>query len=103
MIINLSSPLFTVHLITLRVLNLFQLRTAALLLFYYIFYQPVDPVKHNPYRWSLSTQMVATYGREPILIPDDSDMVHYYNNNCAHIKNQPHAKCVAGIQLGTIG
>lgn len=48
MIINLSSPLFTVHLITLRVLNLFQLRTAALLLFYYIFYQPVDPVKHNP-------------------------------------------------------
>lgn len=46
--------------------------------------------------------MVATYGREPILIPDDSDMVHYYNN-CALIKNQPHAKCVAGIQLGTIG
>lgn len=45
--------------------------------------------------------MVATYGREPILIPDDSDMVNY--NNCAHIKNQPHAKCVAGIQLGTIG
>lgn len=47
--------------------------------------------------------MVATYGREPILIPDDSDMVNYNNNNCIHIKNQPHAKCVAGIQLGTIG